>query len=94
MANRLQAVVEKIAANQYQIGGDVTVYTVASLASVWRQTVDLPSATEVTIDFGAVGKTDSGTLALLLNWQRKAKQENTTVVFTHLPESLRALIGL
>jgi ABC-type transporter Mla MlaB component len=49
---------------------------------------------EVTVDLSAVGKTDSGTLALLVNWQRQAARQKTAIIFSGLPQSLRALMDL
>jgi ABC-type transporter Mla MlaB component len=84
------AELEKIADDHYQLRGDVTLYTASSLASV-----DAFSAVDkVTIDLSAVGKTDSGTLALLVNWQRRAARQGKVVVFSNLPASLESLMGL
>lgn len=84
------AELEQVAENQYKLLGDVTLYTASSLADA----KPFNASVEVTVDLSAVGKTDSGTLVLLVNWQRQAAQQEASISFAGLPQSLRALMNL
>ena len=84
------AKLEKVAEDRFQLSGDVTLYTASTLAAV----NPFKSADKVTIDLATVGKTDSGTLVLLVNWQRKGIQQKADIMFVNLPDNLLALMDL
>ena len=45
-------------------------------------------------DLGSVGAADSSAVALLLAWQRRARQSGQSLVYVNVPASLRKLASL
>ena len=76
----------------HEIRGPLTFATVPYLfgqSAAWRKAHD--SAT-VTIDLSQVSKADSAGLALMVEWQRLARDGQQPLRFVHIPEQLRRLI--
>ena len=46
---------------------------------------------DVTVDFAAVTRADSGALALLLAWQRSARDSGCRLAFRNVPQTLCAI---
>jgi phospholipid transport system transporter-binding protein len=51
-------------------------------------------AGETVFDLGGVRAADSSSVALLLAWQRKARQAGQKLIFTNVPESVDTLANL
>ena len=51
-------------------------------------------AGETVFDLGGVRAADSSGVALLLAWQRKARQAGQKLIFTNVPESVDTLASL
>lgn len=52
------------------------------------------SAGTTEFDLGSVGAADSSAVALLLAWQRRARQSGQSLVYVNVPGSLRTLAHL
>jgi phospholipid transport system transporter-binding protein len=48
----------------------------------------------LTINFSALEVVDSSAVAVLVEWQRRAKAAHCQLVFMHLPSNLRQLIAV
>ena len=86
-----QARIERRDTRSYHVQGAMTFDSVTNL---WRQSEDMFSDDGlIRIDLAEVTRTDSGGLALLIEWLREAGRRGTRVEFLNLPDQLRALAG-
>jgi len=66
--------------------------TFDSASDLWRQSGQLfAGETVLEIDLAGVTHTDSGGLALLVEWLREASRQGARMTFSNLPEQMRAL---
>ena len=73
----------------YRVQGAMTFATVTSL---WHQGDGMISdENHLQIDLAGVTHTDSGGLALLVEWLREASRRGARIEFLNLPEQMRAL---
>lgn len=75
---------------RFALIGALTLATVAALRSEGRR-VFAASAGDIVVDLGGVERTDSGGLALLVDWLAWAQAAGRKLKFSALPEALRAL---
>ncbi|RLK46884.1 phospholipid transport system transporter-binding protein [Alkalispirillum mobile] len=79
-------------AGLFCLSGDLSFDTVPGL---WAQAERLfRDAERVELDLGAVGRTDSAGLALLVALARRARQRGRSIRYTHFPEQLLAMARL
>lgn len=80
----------KNGADRYQVRGDLTFATVdawLTLPEKWS-----PGTGPITIDLAEVSKTDSAALALMIEWQRRARALRRPLIFKNTPAKLQDLI--
>ncbi len=76
-----------------RLDGDLTADAVATChrqSLAWLRTGQLPAV----IDLGAVARSDSSALALLLEWQSWARARGTAIEFRNPPAALRTFASL
>lgn len=75
---------------RFALKGALTLSTVTALRSQGRRS--FAGATgDIVVDLGGIDRTDSGGLALLVDWLAWAQAAGRRLTFTALPEALRAL---
>lgn len=89
----LSAQLNKIAENQYQIIGLLTYATVSVLHNKSLPLFDVEGG-ELVLDFQKATQVDSAGFALLVEWQRLAKQRNKKLLCLHVPEQMKAIAEL
>lgn len=77
--------------NSWQISGDLWIDNVSELLA---QSAKLSMPAKLEIDFSAVTDNDTVALSLIMEWQRRAIVEGSSVCFTHLPANLSSLAAL
>jgi len=77
---------------QYRLTGDITLYTVGELAE--RIVGDIDNGPDLSIDMSGVERADSGALALLIHWYRKAQSAGIGFRVRSMPEDLNGLMKL
>ena len=75
---------------RFALNGALTLTTVAALREQGRQAF-AAAAGDIVVDLGGVERTDSGGLALLVDWLAWAQAAHRKLNFSALPEALRAL---
>jgi phospholipid transport system transporter-binding protein len=75
---------------RFALKGALTLSTVAALRSQGRHAF-ADAAGDIVVDLGGVERTDSGGLALLVDWLAWAQAAGRKLEFSALPEALRAL---
>jgi phospholipid transport system transporter-binding protein len=84
-----QARIERRDTRSYHVQGAMTFDSVTDL---WHQSEGIFEDDGVLrIDLADVTRTDSGGLALLIEWLREAKRRGRRVEFLNLPNQMRAL---
>ncbi|WP_421620890.1 STAS domain-containing protein [Alkalilimnicola ehrlichii] len=79
-------------AGRFQLSGDLSFETVPGL---WAEAERLfRGSGDVELDLGAVARSDSAGLALLVALTRRAAQHDQAIRFCHFPEQLRAMARL
>lgn len=73
------------------IQGELTFTTTPLLFKEGQTWMRQSIADVLTVDFQAVTQVDSAALALLLEWQRTARQSNKQIIFLNIPMSLKKL---
>lgn len=74
----------------YQVAGELTFSTVASLSR--RTPPDISGGGRVVVDLSQVVRIDSAGLALIVDWTRQACQRGGEVVYSGTTEHLRHLL--
>ncbi|PKO46775.1 MAG: hypothetical protein CVU29_04715 [Betaproteobacteria bacterium HGW-Betaproteobacteria-22] len=77
--------------NLWSVTGDVLMDSASVLLS---QSQGLAMPANLKIDFSGVDNVDTSALSLVVEWLRRAKQENVQLQFTHFPASLTSLASL
>ncbi len=88
------ALVRDEATGRYRLVGPVHLHTVSRLAALPEALPEALAEGDAEIDLSALEEADSGTLALLVLWQRTALQRGGRLRFRGFPERLRSLIDL
>ena len=77
--------------NKLSVKGPITI---ANVADVIEKGVNLFDKNDLIIDLSQVTEVDSSAVSLLLEWQRKAQENNRQLCFSNIPESLKNLTQL
>ncbi len=76
----------------WQLKGD---FIVESASTILEESAAIPmESTALDIDFSGVSNVDTTALALILAWQRRAKEEYCRINFRNMPKSLASLATL
>ena len=68
--------------------------TIANVVEIIEQGANLFDRTDLIIDLEQVTKVDSSAISMLLEWQRKALNNNQKLCFSNLSENLKNLTQL
>jgi phospholipid transport system transporter-binding protein len=68
--------------------------TIANVVEIIEQGANLFDRTDLIIDLEQVTKVDSSAISMLLEWQRKALNNNQKLCFSNLSDSLKNLTQL
>jgi phospholipid transport system transporter-binding protein len=68
--------------------------TVDNVASVIKQGVALFDRPDLVIDLAQVTEVDSSAISMLLEWQRKAREQNRQICFSNIPKNMKNLAQL
>jgi phospholipid transport system transporter-binding protein len=85
-----QPKLQKVADGQYEVQGELTMYSVPSLARDARTMLSRLQG-NIRISFSGVERVDSAGLALMIDWMRVAHDGQFTVLFEHLPKQLQRI---
>ncbi len=85
--------IERQDAQQFVIKGELNMYTVPALAETARSLLTQLNG-EVQVDLSGVSRADSAGLALLIDLQRRARQQQCDIRFIHLPDQLSQILHL
>ncbi|MGA2654575.1 MAG: STAS domain-containing protein [Gammaproteobacteria bacterium] len=80
--------------NEWVLQGPLNVRTIRR---IWREGYDLlekTQAKQITLNLQDLTQSDSASVALLIDWQRYAKQHGKTLRLHHVPEKMREIIRL
>lgn len=77
--------------NKLSVQGPVTI---ANVAEVIVQGVDLFDHADLIIDLAQVTEVDSTAVSMLLEWQREAQKNNQKLRFSNIPVNLKNLAQL
>jgi phospholipid transport system transporter-binding protein len=77
---------------QFSLTGTLSKKTASSLWA--KRSQFTPLGHNITIDLGAITKSDSAGLALLICLKKEALKTKTEMFFTNIPEQLQQLIAL
>ena len=75
----------------YRIIGELNMSTVPQLLHDMSEVFSVNGESRV-IDLAEVSRSDSAGLALLLEWQRLAQEQDIQLTFRNLPEQMQAII--
>jgi phospholipid transport system transporter-binding protein len=92
-ASQTPPTIERQDANQFVIKGELNMYTVPELAETAHGLLGQLRG-EVSVDLSGVSRADSAGLALLIDLQRLARQQQCAIRFLHLPEQLSQILRL
>lgn len=77
--------------NRWDVSGDVLIGTVSEVLVASKS---LAMISDTVIDFAKVGDIDTSTISLILEWKRRAQQENQQLKLVNLPVNLTSLTQL
>ena len=78
--------------NAIHVAGELNFTTAVSL---WKESLSrLPAYTALHFDLADVSASNSGGVALLLEWMKYAKQQNKPIHFNHIPASLLSILSV
>lgn len=77
--------------HRWEVSGDVLIGTVSEMLAMSKA---LAMTSETVIDFAKVDDIDTSTISLILEWKRRAQQENQQLKFVNLPANLTSLTQL
>ena len=76
------------------MGGVNSILSFQTATAALEQGYAAIAAGTTEFDLGSVGAADSSAVALLLAWQRRARQSGQSLVYVNVPASLRKLASL
>lgn len=85
--------IERADGNHFVITGELNMHTVPDLASSAHSLL-AGVAGDLSVDLSGVSRADSAALALLIDLQRLARRQQSTIRFQHLPEQLEQILRL
>ncbi|TFH12104.1 MAG: STAS domain-containing protein [Nitrosomonadales bacterium] len=68
--------------------------TIGNVVAIIEQGIDLFDQTDLVIDLAQVTAVDSSAVSMLLEWQRKAHEQNQKLYFSNMPKNLKNLAQL
>ncbi|MEQ1599052.1 MAG: STAS domain-containing protein [Methylotenera sp.] len=77
--------------HRWEVSGDVLIGTVSEMLVASKS---LAMTSDTVIDFAKVDNIDTSTISLILEWKRRAQQENQQLKFVNLPANLTSLTQL
>ena len=77
--------------NRWQLSGDVVI---SSAKAILTTSQAFAITGDTIIDFAQVDDIDTAALSLILEWKRRAQEENQTFSFMNLPANLNSLAQL
>jgi phospholipid transport system transporter-binding protein len=77
--------------HRWEVSGDVLIGTVSEMLAMSKA---LAMTSDTVIDFAKVDDIDTSTISLILEWKRRAQQENQQLKFVNLPANLTSLTQL
>lgn len=81
--------IEQIDSGLFLLRGELSFSTVMGLSK--KSDGLLWQTDAVTLNLGAVTRTDSAGLALLVEWIRRARQQGKVIQFSHIPKQMMAM---
>ena len=84
--------IQALGAGEVAVHGDLEFATVTPLLAPLESL--LPESGTLRVDLGGVGHADSAGLALLVHWQRLARQRGLALEFHHAPDQLMDMARL
>ncbi len=94
-SNSVKAQFERQSEGVFLLSGELSF---ASVAGVLRESepllVSRNGGDVITIDLQGVGRSDSAGIALLVEWLRNAKSQNSDITFLNIPSQMLALTRL
>ncbi|HEB63155.1 MAG TPA: STAS domain-containing protein [Gammaproteobacteria bacterium] len=91
--NNRSAQLNKTADDQYQIIGTLTYASVPALYNKSLFLFDTEEG-ELVLDFQKTTQVDSAGFALVVEWQRLARQKNKILLCHHIPQQMKAIAEL
>lgn len=83
--------IRQLQPGEYALTGPLTFESVPLL---WQEELRLVGQQpRVILDLSGITRTDSAGLALMIEWMRKARQQNGRILFRNVPMQLRAIAG-
>jgi phospholipid transport system transporter-binding protein len=77
--------------HRWEVSGNVLIGTVSEMLAASK---GLPMTSDTVIDFAKVDDIDTSTISLILEWKRRAQQDNLQLKFVNLPANLTSLTQL
>lgn len=81
---------EQITPGIFRLNGELNMYSVPRLEAEFEKQLSTGAET-ITLDLGAVTRSDSAGLALLVEWWRQAQARTINLQFIHIPAQLREI---
>ncbi|MDD2833778.1 MAG: STAS domain-containing protein [Methylotenera sp.] len=77
--------------NRWTVTGEILMDSASALLAQSQQ-LTMPAV--LSVDFSGVDNLDTSALSLVIEWLRRAEDENVQLKFTHFPASLISLASL
>ena len=74
--------------NQVKIAGELNFDSVARLLNQQEINLDLAESTQIDVDLSEISRFNSASLALLIEWMKKAAQKGLQIKYHSAPEQL------
>ncbi len=84
-----RAKLEALGAGRFRVSGVLDASTAREVLE--QSEARFEQCTELDVDLGGVGESDSAGLALLIEWLRMARQGNKAIRFANVPAQIEAL---
>lgn len=85
----MQAVMERVDHGRFIVRGEISFSTAGVL---YRQSQKLFTSGKMLIDLSQVSRADSAGVALLIEWLRMARRQNTTVYYENVPAQILSMV--
>lgn len=86
---------KQVDAKNWQLKGDLTVASINDVLKTGIKALNkLEAGASVTLDCAGLEKVDSASVALLVDWLRRAKQRKINLSFAKIPERMQRIIQL
>ncbi len=68
--------------------------TLSNVDDLLKQSMDMPANDQFEIDLSEVTAVDTATISLILEWIRRAKEQDTAIRFLNFPHNLISLANV